>query len=79
MAQLVPASVGSVGEAYGSGVKPRIETVWFDLTLRVLIPEYTSGITRTIERIHTLLKPGDGLNIRYCVAIPGVGEVRNDF
>ena len=61
--------------------KPAIDTIWFDLTVRLMLFEHISGITRTIERLFHCVKPTKELDVRYCVVLPtiGFGEVDLDW
>ncbi len=57
--------------------RPEIDTIWFDLSVRLILFEHISGITRTIERLYYFIKPTGKLDVRYCVVLPtiGFGEV----
>jgi len=58
--------------------KPVIETIWFDLSVRLMLFEHISGITRTIERLFHHVKPSPTLDVRYCVVLPAVGFAEVD-
>jgi glycosyltransferase involved in cell wall biosynthesis len=60
------------------GTKPQIDTIWFDLSVRMLTMGWLSGITRTIAELGKYLGPNENRKIKYCVMLPSVGFVEVD-